>query len=147
MGLSSASRGATRSRLPSSARARTSQSAAWVYWPPFSRTPGDGAGVGGVDTEGGGQKTNHPLRLGNQVLLGGRHGPFSPPWVGGAGEHGPGLHEGGDAALGALSRPQRRAVIVVAAPVPVAVPACRLQCRGKLAAMPPVSLGPRRVAL
>ena len=39
-GLSISSSGAARSRLPSSARARTTQSAACVYWPPFSRMPG-----------------------------------------------------------------------------------------------------------
>ena len=63
----------------------------------------------------------------------------------GAGQHRPGLRDRVDLALVVLRRAQRRAVVVVAAPVPLAVPGL-LQHAGQPAGLARVARGPRRVA-
>ena len=84
----------------------------------------DVAGIVGVSVEGWGQEADQTVVFGDQVCAPPRPSP-APRAVGGghAGEHRPGLHQGVDPALVVLRGSQGRAVVVVAAAVPVAVPA------------------------
>ena len=64
---------AARSPSPSRANAGTTQIAAWVYWPPFSRIPGEVAfDVTGVDAacvEGRREQTDDPRITQDEMLL------------------------------------------------------------------------------
>ena len=71
----------------------------------------------------------------------GVHGAFRVAHGNRAREHRPGLDDGVDPALVVLGRAQRRAVVVVAAPVPLAVPGL-LQHAAEPAGLAAVALGP-----
>ena len=75
----------------------------------------------------------------------GVHGALGEAHGDRAGEHRPGLGDRVDPALVVLGRAQRRAVVVVAAPVPLAVPGLLEHAR-EAAGLAAVALGPGRVA-
>src|SRR3990172_2614098 len=73
------------------------------------------------------------------------HGAVREPRRDGPGEHRPGLRDRVDPALVALRRAERSAVVVVAAPIPLAVP-CPFQAAGEAMGFAAVALAPCRVS-
>ena len=65
----------------------------------------------------------------DEVLVNGRHRGRGAAGLGGAGDHAPRLRDRVDAAFDAAGRAERRAVVEVAAPIPVAVPSVPLERR------------------
>ena len=59
--------------------------------------------------------------------------------IAGAGDHRPRLRDRVDLALGVLLRPERRAVVEVRAPIPVAVPRCSRRPRSAVRGVPPIA--------
>src|SRR5690606_17561636 len=85
-------------------------------------------------------------RLVHEVLLCRGQRPRHLVVVAGAGEDGPPLRDGVDAALGVLGRAEGGAVVVVGAPEPVAVPAAVVEAGAEPLAVGAVALGAVRLA-
>ena len=103
--------------------------------------PGDLVGA----VEGRRQQEHHLGAAPHQVGPHRVHGPLRQARRRHAREHGPGLGDGVDGALVALRRPERRAVVVGAAPVPLPVPGPP-QRRGQPHRLGPVAVGAGDVA-
>src|SRR4030095_4799231 len=97
-----------------------------AVFPDAGRVALDVAGVERGALEGRGEEEGKAVGGADEVLLHGGHGALRARRVGGAGDDGPGLRDGVDAAFVALGGAERGPVVEVAAPVPVAVPAVAL---------------------
>ena len=87
----------------------------------------DVAGIEGRLVERRGEEQDEPVAALNEVLLDGGHGPGGALGHGRARDHAPRLRDRIDAALDVLGRAERRAVVEVRSPVPVAVPRVPLE--------------------
>ena len=104
----------------------TTQAAACVYWPPFSRTPGgyalDVARVLRRLIEGRIEQQQQLRPARDERRADGVHRALGEALGHRAGEHGPRLRDRIDPALVVLRRAERRPVVVIAAAIPFAVP-------------------------
>src|SRR5690606_19301294 len=92
--------------------------------------------------EGRGEEADDPGLVVDEPLLGGGEGLLHLRVVARPGDHGPRLRDGVDLALGTLGRAQRRAVVVVGAAEPGAVPAGVVEALAEPRPVRPVARGP-----
>ena len=126
IGLSIRSSLSARVPSPRRARAMASHTAAWVYWPPFSRTPGGYAwmypGEGCALSNGGVNSSASPSFSSTSWDHADSSAVCARSRVGAAAQGRPRLRKGIDSRLGVRRGAQERAVIENRPNVPVAVP-------------------------
>ena len=107
----------------------------------------DVAGVEIRPVEGRIEKLDQRVVAAHEALVDGVHRHPRALGIARAREHRPALRNGVDPALDVARRSQRRAVVEVRAPIPLAVPAVLLEVLAQLDRLRLAALGERRVAL
>src|SRR5688572_10942343 len=106
----------------------------------------DVAGIGGRSIERRIEELDQAVLAAHQVTIERLHGGARALRAAGAGQHRPALRDRIDAAFGVAGGAERRAVVEVRAPVPLAVPAVLLDARTQRSRLVEAALGEGHLA-